>query len=90
MQGTQPVPVAQPLGGLPVGGLLGRSAGAPQGQLPRVDMYTLWNEPNDPTFLRPQAGARSSAEKYTVPFRRVTARTSLSVSVMRALLYDQT
>ena len=26
----------------------------PPGPLPRVDMFTLWNEPNHPGFLRPQ------------------------------------
>ena len=36
------------------------------------------------------AGQDHEVAGYTVPFRRVTASTSLSVSVMRSRLYDQT
>jgi hypothetical protein len=37
-----------------------------QSPLPRVDVFTLWNEPNLPTFLRPQfrRGIAASADWY--------------------------
>ncbi|HEV3230527.1 MAG TPA: hypothetical protein VGY97_13705 [Solirubrobacteraceae bacterium] len=64
-------------------------AQAPGSPLPRVDMFTLWNEPNHPAFLMPQWKGRRGARTPASP-RVYRPMVVLGYSAIKAVQPDAT